>query len=636
MDDSFDVELFAPPSSNSRPDRVQRRPVRRVAYGRRGNDAQITRHSSLRDINDYYDGDNSDEDSRYHNGGGRRTSGSGGGFSASSSSLRRSLSLDPNIQSDSFDLATTPLSSSSPGLLRGERLDGEFANHTSIEPTSPKFGGNSFPPSSGSVPRRLYSRSQSMTMTSTDAAADIPRLPPMLKRSFSVQPGSSRPRRSSMSSIPSSMEQHFEPFQEEEKIQCDKSSNRTSPKRPANDDVGIDFTFKTGNRYGGQQQDENFHGRSGRKKTKSDQRSFLNNNFSSLSEPGDDNNINNFTGEGTRQKVRRNESTFFGSSHSSFSNLARQGSIGPGWASLSQGESTNFPDDGGDCPLLSPATTVSRKRSSQDSPLSDDDGTPPKSRSRSKTSATPEHIMAKESPFQTIQPIAPRPSQEDDGGMDLSFFSPLSSGENNRSNTQLDISMTDDEKNMTADDSGDDNTVCPDDPFPSRPSAALVDTPSTDVMRQRLELDKASVDDIINSMPSYASLKFLATKLDQESKNSFVRALTVPVDPKWSSERRGRFLLWTKAILGFKHTHGGNNTALVQIPMRRGSLLLSLLRNAVKTCKERGLGGASPCMEKHASAASSFIFSPTKSKRPLKPAPKDSFARSSNLASPKV
>mmetsp|Transcript_56026 Transcript_56026/g.135577 ORF Transcript_56026/g.135577 Transcript_56026/m.135577 type:complete len:1555 (+) Transcript_56026:355-5019(+) len=644
MDDSFDVELFAPPSANNRSNRAQRKPVRRVAYGRRGNDAQITRHSSLRDINDFYDdGDNSDDDSYYHNGGDRSSSGSGGGFS-SSSSLRRSLSLDPNMQSNSFNPAFTPLSSSSPGLLRGERLDGEFADHTSLESTSPTFGSNAFPPPSSSVPRRLYSRSQSMTMTSTTATPNVPRLPPKLKRSFSVQPGSSRPRRSSMSSIPSSMEQHFESFQEEEKIQCGKSSSSsttTSPKRPADDDVGIDVTVKTGNRYGGQQQDENIHGKSRRKKTKSDQRSFLKNNFSSLSGPGDNNNSmnsNTVSGDGTKQKMKREVSTFFGSSHSSFSNLARQGSVSSGWASLSQGELTDLPADGGDCPFSSPATTVSRKRSSQDSPLSDDDGTPPKSRSRSKTSATPEHIMAKESPFQNIQPIAPRPSQEDDGGMDMSFFSPLSSGGNNRSNTQLDISMTDDEKNMTADDSGDDNTVCPDDPFPSQPSAALVDTPSNDVMRQRLELDKASVDDIINSMPSYSSLKFLAMKLDQESNIAFVRAMTVPVDPKWSSERRGRFLLWTKAILGFKHTHGGNNTALVQIPMRRGSILLNLLRNAVQTCKDRGLGGASPCMEKHSSAASAFIFSPTKtkSKRLPKPAPKDSFPRSSNLASPKV
>jgi hypothetical protein len=433
------------------------------------------------------------------------------------------------------------------------------------------------------------------------------------------------------------MEQHFDigNIRNGENVHANSDSgSSTSPKRAADYDGNNDS--KTGHlNFGGGQLDENHIGTSRRKKTKSDPRSFFDNNFSSLH--GQDRN-NVMASAHTNAFANSDRARFFSSSnHSSFSNLARRGSTGSSWAlSPSKDEEHDHHAAGTSFHFLSPATTVCRKRSSQDSPLSDDDGTPPKSRSRSKTSATPEHIMAKESPFQTIMSIDSKRSQEDEYGIDKSFFSPLSNGEHNRSNPTLDVSMTDDEVNVTADDSGDDNTVSPDDPFPSQPSASSSELSSNDTMPRKLEIGNASVDDIIKSMPSYPSLKFLAKKLhEEESSDAFTRAtMTVPVDPKWSTERREAFLQWTSKTLGFKLSNGGNKTFLVQIPWSRGSTLLVLLNNVVRICKERGMEGTSPSIDRHSTTACAFTFSAAKSLRPPKAVRKDFFPRSLNLATP--
>jgi hypothetical protein len=578
MDDSFDIDKYAPdpqPTAIRRP----RKPTRK-AYGRRGNEAQLSRHSSLQGTGTNF-GDDDDNDD------------------------------------DGAGLFGAAFSGSRSDLLMGERIESSPRKwETDMTATATTMTTST--PVNSSARRRKYTRSHSITGT-TSTTPNIPRAPPMLKRSLSVSyPNtiitSTCYRSSSVSSSLSSMD-NFDPFNNENLHQ---QSSSISPKRAADDHEKVDATI-----------DENHQGSGRRKKTKPEPRSFFNNDFSSLLNDGD-------TNDNKREGQSKDKSSFLGSSQSSFSNLARHGRAQTGWAALSQPE-TDVPEVASSS-FASPATTTtSRKRSSQDSPSSDDDGTPPKSRSRSKVDATPDNIR-KESPIDSRQmmSIDSIPRQNDDTGMDLSIFSPTINRESDRSSPVMDVSMTDDEVNMTADESGDDHTVSPDDPFPSQPSAGGAERPSNGPT-PRLEPEKASVDDVINSMPSYDHLKFLVGRLGPASKIAYGTSLMTfaLTSTDFGREQREGFIQWTMTTLGFQYRISGNRVVFISIPKERGFILLKLLNKAVRECRDRGVGGATPAIEKQSARTSAFIYSPATTSRPQKSFRPDSVARPLHLDSPK-
>lgn len=540
MDESFDLDAFDP-DSNHTISRVARKP-RRVAYGRRGSEAQLTRPSLLSHDDPTSFGNELDEGNKDHG-----------------------------------------------DLLRGEGIESTPSKWETSTPAKASSGSRKFTRShciTGTTPNSTNSRKFSRSHSITGATPNFPRPPPLLKRSLSVSTtmshnASSSHRSSSIGSSLSSLE-NFEPFNE-------SLRDGTSPKRGAGatDDGQLGDTKQE------------------RKKTKPEPRNFLDNDFSSL------------VGNGDKSGERMPS---FGSNHSSFSNLARHGNFGSGWAVATSPSQDTVPSLG---------TTSSRKRSSQDSPLSDEDGsTPPKARSRSKLSFTPVS-MTHESPYMACMSAE---SKESHGGygMDMSFFSP-DKQQQDRCSPVLDMSMTDDEKNVTADESGDDASVDANEPFPSQITPAAVLT--TIAPMQRLAPEHASVEDVIRSMPSYEDLRFLASNLAKGAGSSFsMRSISVPLPVAWKPERRAGFLPWTVQAFGFRYMPGGNKVGFVQIPKDRGGVLLDLLKRTVRACKEQGVGGASPSVRQ---SVSNFLVSPSKPVRRPPPICLESVPRSLNLATPK-
>lgn len=114
----------------------------------------------------------------------------------------------------------------------------------------------------------------------------------------------------------------------------------------------------------------------------------------------------------------------------------------------------------------------------------------------------------------------------------------------------------------------------------------------------------ARPEDVIESMPSYNDLKFLAKKLKKERVYSQVN-LCVPLPTEWTSHHRADFIQWGTNHLGFKVNSGGAQLVYLQISKSKGITLLQLLEDSVAFCKEQGLARKTP---KHPSSGAKDLF----------------------------
>jgi hypothetical protein len=102
----------------------------------------------------------------------------------------------------------------------------------------------------------------------------------------------------------------------------------------------------------------------------------------------------------------------------------------------------------------------------------------------------------------------------------------------------------------------------------------------------------ASVDDVINSIPSYNDLKYLVMRLRGQPDRRVCWHVALP--NTWGEAQRRAFISWITNTLGFTYRKAGAQAAYFQIPRSKGTSILQLLEFAIETCQERGIGAKSP------------------------------------------
>lgn len=116
--------------------------------------------------------------------------------------------------------------------------------------------------------------------------------------------------------------------------------------------------------------------------------------------------------------------------------------------------------------------------------------------------------------------------------------------------------------------------------------------PEETIGRQVIQPGTASVDDVINSIPSFNDLKYLVMRLRGQPDRCVCWHVALP--NTWGDAQRRAFILWITNTLGFTHRKAGAQAAYFQIPRSKGTSILRLLEFAIETCKERGISTKSP------------------------------------------
>lgn len=446
--------------------------------------------------------------------------------------------------------------------------------------------------------RRKKKLARANTITGSSPVISRPRRPPHLMRSHSVStlmPGRSFscPSRSFTSSASLAVEGgDHENFHPNFLSPSNNDEDDTSPKRSAASEAD----------------------RKGRKKCKPTSNSFMQNDFSALS-------------NGACNSASNCDNKLLQCAPHSFSGLARNhGKVGSTWATRSDGAlpsnySTNnevpyrrrrsstsdlissgmfcHDDhmDGGDS-LSSPTTSIAsatRKRGvSKSQPFYDDS---PVSRSRSRIFSPPS-VRSSDTSLMNRTTL-----------MDISFHSTKTN--KNPDRAVLDVAMSDDDANVSRDS---DISVESEDQGMSSDNGHDGRRPLSTTSYRIFEPDKATTDDITKHMSSYEDILYLATSLQQNyDRQGGCVCWCVAPPVSWAAKRRDTFFQATRR-LGFTFRSGGGNVSYIQISKKRGNELLSLLKSTLESYDERKLRERTPA----ANFTPTFTFASTVKKQ-LKP-----------------
>lgn len=271
-------------------------------------------------------------------------------------------------------------------------------------------------------------------------------------------------------------------------------------------------------------------------------------------------------------------------------------------------------DDDEVATICSPASnsmaSSTRKRGLSASPLSEGGSPPPVPRVKSRMfSPLPSAPLASESSM-LLSVDSRRSHLMGSNLMDVSLY-PSSSNKKDR--PIMDVMISDDDANV-ADESVDDISLDSGDNkvtvLPISQSYRSRKATAGNTLRV-LVPDRASVDDVIESMSSYDDVLFLVNSLDKE-KEKGVAVLSWCVVPRseWDANRRNSFFTWTLGPLGFALDSAGCDVKYVKIPKMKGEQLLTLLRSTLNACKERGMGATVPSRNEQARFPIEFTFSP--------------------------
>jgi hypothetical protein len=243
------------------------------------------------------------------------------------------------------------------------------------------------------------------------------------------------------------------------------------------------------------------------------------------------------------------------------------------------------PTDDLSSPAMSMASST-RKRGVCKSQFSDDESSPV-SRSRSRILSPPSIRMSEASSFSASVDSKYRVGSR---LMDVSFQSTTKSCVKiNRAMADLDVTMSDDDVNKSCETNGEDSDISVDSEdddmsvIPRLNSIRARERPSSNMSNQILELENATVDDVVKSMSSIEDIEFLSTSLQKSIIRQGGCIIAPPV--KWEAKRRDAFFQWTTKSLGFTFRPGGGNFSFIQTTKTRGSRLLVLLNATLKSLK---------------------------------------------------
>ena len=113
-------------------------------------------------------------------------------------------------------------------------------------------------------------------------------------------------------------------------------------------------------------------------------------------------------------------------------------------------------------------------------------------------------------------------------------------------------------------------------------------------------------EDVIESMPSYNDLKYMAQELKKEKKKHDKRMgayaslnYTVKLPNSWQSERRGAFLTWASKGLGFSLRAANASQSYLVAPPAKGKDTYKIVYDAIVMLKNQEMNGpsSSPCAE---------------------------------------
>jgi len=333
--------------------------------------------------------------------------------------------------------------------------------------------------------------------------------------------------------------------------------------------------------------------RKGRKKCKPAKHSFLqNNDFSAL-------NVVNSDGNNTRGNKN--------SRKDSFSDLARSHcEVEPAWSSNSTNSySSNSYEEMNRRRSYSSDIFSQSSHPSQDEAMDGTDSV--LSANMSTTSSTRKrgvsksHFLFDESPVSRSRSrmLSPLPVRTSDSFkfvdsidskqrtasklMNISF----SSNEKKFSRQELDMTMSDDDLYVSG--NSDISVESDDDMMTTGRTNKFnsIKQPSSTRSSRIIALDKVTVDDVINCMPSFEDIQFLSSSL-KENHQGQGGSLSWTVAPPvvWAAKRRDAFFQATRK-LGFTFRSGGGNVAYIQIPKARGKVLLNLLNSSLATYDKR-------------------------------------------------
>jgi hypothetical protein len=171
---------------------------------------------------------------------------------------------------------------------------------------------------------------------------------------------------------------------------------------------------------------------------------------------------------------------------------------------------------------------------------------------------------------------------------------------------KLNCAPSDDDANMSDSDDDSMSTYSEDgEKVPMLPTSVC--RPPRTTPAKFLQPEKATINDVIESMSSYDDLRFLVANIEkQKLRRSKIWQVAPP--HHWNTNRRGGFFNWTTGTLAFTFRGGGAGVAYVQISETRGGKLLDLLKSTIRACMERGLGNGSPAAVQ--TMPREFTFSP--------------------------
>mmetsp|Transcript_58141 Transcript_58141/g.65002 ORF Transcript_58141/g.65002 Transcript_58141/m.65002 type:complete len:1499 (-) Transcript_58141:1235-5731(-) len=266
--------------------------------------------------------------------------------------------------------------------------------------------------------------------------------------------------------------------------------------------------------------------------------------------------------------------------------------------------------DNGSSPAISMASST-RKRGVCRSQFSDDESAV--SRSRSRILSPPSIRMSEVSCYSASVDSKFRVGSR---LMDVSFQSTNKSVKIDRIMT--DVTMSDDDVNVSCE-NDDDSDISIDSGDEEMSIIPLLNSirrkrPSYST---RLELEKATIDDIVKSTSSIEDIEFLSASLQKSIIRQGGCLIAPPVS--WEAKRRDAFFRWTTKSLGFKFCPGGGNFSYIQTTKNRGNRLLGLLNAAIKSLKTRSEGELRESLsnfEENSSKAFDFSFVTEKELQP--------------------